>query len=513
MGKISDARINGESSDPLVFPRSFFDSGRTGKPADSSGNFEPPQGLFLDAAAARKLFTELSEAVKASAEKGGDGWLDTWQASPAFVRHCLLRSAEPHDRALLIKNLLEISNQSSAAGPAILKVIEGSRSLLDAREVIDEVGGMNLALSPHSRHFIEQVILVDVWPSVKGTKGLPDPTSLRSEDEARDACELLGLRLKENAELFVRAALDRSDIPVIPAANSHMLFEEFRIRRDVEQPYSPEIDDLSVEPIGDIPTGDFQSYRRRSGGSDEERERMEDRYSDTDDLRPAAGLYEVYYRKLEAFFASGLGLLDGDRHWKPAEAEQAVAAIREFPETVFFFQGIALNIVRCHVSEREPRNAASTVMGKIFLYDAGVEDVPPHDLVEVNLTKRALVHELGHCCHTIFHEEFKMLSGWGYLRESESTLLRDGRVRFEGAILKSGDEFIKDGVLCKLSVTERGPNYYRSGARFVNDYAASDPFEDYAESLAMFVLNPNGLKLISPEKFQFMSYVYGRGVF
>jgi hypothetical protein len=51
----------------------------------------------------------------------------------------------------------------------------------------------------------------------------------------------------------------------------------------------------------------------------------------------------------------------------------------------------------------------------------------------------------------------------------------------------------------------------RPGAKFVRDYAASSPFEDYAESLTYYLLKPRVLRQADPEKYNFIREKIFRG--
>lgn len=44
----------------------------------------------------------------------------------------------------------------------------------------------------------------------------------------------------------------------------------------------------------------------------------------------------------------------------------------------------------------------------------------------------------------------------------------------------------------------------------MNFYAATSPEEDYAETLTTFLLTPEKLKVLAPEKFEFMNFLYGK---
>ena len=493
----------------------LFDGTKKGG-TGGSGNFDPPDLKLLTRKEALAAFTELAMIVRQSVEERSTGWEGPWASRPEFELDAIFRAAGPAARATLIADLLELAERSTESTPARAaeSVLRASRDLEDAQVVVRIIGAERLVLSRHSEALQELVFLITLWPRMTDVHNLPPPRTVRDDDEAREALDTLEARFRHNLELFHRATLERAQIPLVQCLNGELLYREFRERRqtlpmappDEEHPEIP-----SLYPDTDQ-SKDLVETCRHILGSDEGSAGPPDGTPPSAPWLAPADLYALYYHKLSAWHATGLALRDTPaRVWEAPVAAEVAATLPLYPERIYFFQGIALGIHRSPPPPDRPKAQGGALLGKVFLYDFGAVVEADPEVPHLSRAARTMLHEIGHCCHTVFHEEFKALSGWGMLRASEFERLDAETIRLGGRRLRSGDEFEQNGERLILSLEEHGAWIHRSGARFVNDYASLSPFEDYAESLTMYHVNPLALKIAAPEKFRFMEYVYGPG--
>lgn len=128
----------------------------------------------------------------------------------------------------------------------------------------------------------------------------------------------------------------------------------------------------------------------------------------------------------------------------------------------------------------------------------------------VSRVEEIATHEIGHHIQlgngneSFYVGEFAKLSNW---RESQSGEKADGFINGTYAAEDLQAVYHKLACDCKeakgnyqvdLSPSERSQ-------KFVSDYAATDPMEDFAESYKDFMLNPGKLLKASPEKFFFIN--------
>ena len=173
-------------------------------------------------------------------------------------------------------------------------------------------------------------------------------------------------------------------------------------------------------------------------------------------------------------------------------------------------------------------------LGRVYLFPAMLHAIPGINAPEgVDPVVYTVTHETGHGMHTFCMEAFKRLSGWIEVNDWQYTDVKTGDkvelapddfmpgsdVKIHGQkfsvseyqaqreyVLQFGDEEIR----FKNPYAPNGQGYLRhEDANFVSEYAKLSPVEDYAESFAMFMTRPELLKEIAPEKYEFMSYLYG----
>ena len=139
---------------------------------------------------------------------------------------------------------------------------------------------------------------------------------------------------------------------------------------------------------------------------------------------------------------------------------------------------------------------------------------------------QTVAHELGHQIHYSDEKMFKAfqtLSGWEKLTPADLRRLipdqidRD-RLRFhldqdrdraatDKSFLGKAREF--GGLIYRFDrYSPPGTTYYwrhRKDATFISPYAATDPNDDFAESFAFYILEPERLQKECPSKYAFMT--------
>lgn len=129
---------------------------------------------------------------------------------------------------------------------------------------------------------------------------------------------------------------------------------------------------------------------------------------------------------------------------------------------------------------------------------------------QVTRVEEIMTHEMGHHFQlglkneSYYISEFSKLSNW---RETANNNIADGYV---SGVYSTEDLLDVYNVLASDGQQDQGR--YRAALspdqrsqRFVSNYAATDPMEDFAESYKTFVLEPAKLMKASPEKFFFIN--------
>jgi hypothetical protein len=140
----------------------------------------------------------------------------------------------------------------------------------------------------------------------------------------------------------------------------------------------------------------------------------------------------------------------------------------------------ASHLNNCRVIEYQARmigDHTSQVAGsftpmfrQIYVYQTTQEFHNPEQLLDT------LVHEVGHNAHyNLWRKDWDLKTQWARLyKQSKETFVREG-------------------------------------LGFVSEYALTDEFEDFAESYRVYVRDPELLKLVNPEKYEFMRQVVFEG--
>lgn len=140
----------------------------------------------------------------------------------------------------------------------------------------------------------------------------------------------------------------------------------------------------------------------------------------------------------------------------------------------------ASHLNNCRVIEYQARfigDHTSQVAGsftpmfrQIYVYQTTIEYHSPEHLLDT------LVHEVGHNAHyNLWRKDWDLKTRWTDLH------------------LRSRESFV------------------REGSGFVSEYALSNDFEDFAESYKVYVRNPELLRAVNPEKYEFMREIVFEG--
>jgi hypothetical protein len=150
--------------------------------------------------------------------------------------------------------------------------------------------------------------------------------------------------------------------------------------------------------------------------------------------------------------------------------------------------------------------------------------------------EQVVLHEYSHACHTYCNEDFKRISGWTYVKDwivadentSKPITLRPSEVIAAKTVTVGNFEYYissyqapenfefffgEDKIVIESDSDPKATFWlYRTDATFCSTYASVDPFEDYSETLMLYLLDPEKLKKLTPEKFEFMDLLYGNNL-
>jgi len=129
---------------------------------------------------------------------------------------------------------------------------------------------------------------------------------------------------------------------------------------------------------------------------------------------------------------------------------------------------------------------------------------------QVSRAEEVLIHEMGHFFQlglkneSYYISEFGKLSNW---RETADGSRADGYIN---GVYAGEDLMDMYNVMASKGALDQG--HYRAelsaeerSQKFVSNYAATDPMEDFAESYKAYILNPASLMQASPAKFFFIN--------
>jgi hypothetical protein len=183
------------------------------------------------------------------------------------------------------------------------------------------------------------------------------------------------------------------------------------------------------------------------------------------------------------------------QHWSPTEIREVDALMSKLPAQMrnLWIRKVERLADGLRQYNHYGDTAAFAVPGfsaiinpKLVIYDTGMKNltIGKNAYHTISWPQEVILHEL---CH---HHDFIGLGR------------RQNGISFSK---KLNGEWVKISDWREVA-DEKGKNTWRHGknAQFVRDYAATSPSEDYAESCMAYLLKPQLLKKISPEKYNYM---------
>jgi hypothetical protein len=227
----------------------------------------------------------------------------------------------------------------------------------------------------------------------------------------------------------------------------------------------------------------------------------------------------AWNERIKIHTTTGLGVYDsGDLMLSADELRDIREGLERFPAYVLTLENVLLRIDFCHPPAERDGALGGYDLGRIVLFDSVREaraglDYPAGDVKGLTYT---IVHETSHGAHTVGMMDFQKISGWIRVNDLKFT---DPITNVRCAISKdefSPGEIVKaesgryvvseyweaEKIVFPMHIEFENPYntsetgyLHREGAQFVTEYASTTPEEDYAETLTMFLLDPERLGL------------------
>lgn len=409
-----------------------------------------------------------------------------------FRFHGITASLDCSTKAEIISYCLYAASESwSLPVDIATEIFRSCESILELTEVVERVGYdelMAVKLDSNKIFFAEEIALAKAGRFLRGAEDILDfETNLREEllCAIDDIKEIL-----EHNQKVLNAAFNELEMTYPVVINANRLTEYFIREKDV-----------ALDPL-----------------------------MDNEQL---AEFINSWLIKIDIHARTGIGVFDNSElRLKHEELEKIREAFDLFPKAALLFRGTVLDLNFTTSPPGSEGALAGTSLGKVQLYST-VRDVAYGSGIfypeGVNPVLWATVHELAHCSHTYCMCDFQRISGWIPVRnltavhplsrqsvDIDPTKFAAGKslhVFGENYIIAFDEEpeefeFTQGISLVNTDVPQKCGWIYRADSKFVSGEARLNPYEDYAETLTHFLLQPEILKRESPEKYQFMRYLY-----
>lgn len=392
----------------------------------------------------------------------------------------ICRRLSNSERADMIELLLpDVKTESSPTQELIGRLLDTAPNLIALHDTCDAIGFHRFENGPALKWFGERTALAQAVDDLQGFTYLIDVE--RDPEQADAAIERIEEVLRHNAEVFEQ---DERMICLPAAFNARLLLEAFN-----EQRWG--IDD----PV------DFA---------------------------------RAWNERIKIHTTTGLGVYDTpDLRLSSEELRDIRRGLELFPAYVLTLENVVLRMDFCQPPPGRDGALGGYNLGRIYIFDAVRNAQPGVDYPEgsVNAITYATAHETAHAAQTVGMMDFQKLSGW--IRVNNLTF-RDPLTNATHRIPEEsfGPAEVVDTESGRYHVSLYGEpqkldfpmkitidNPYnasqcgylhREDARFVSYYASTSPTEDYAETLTAFLLTPENLKELAPEKYEFMNFLYGK---
>jgi hypothetical protein len=427
------------------------------------------------------LVSAFKDTVRSSAETRDPELIHSLSSGMGEIRlRGVCRRLSNSERAEMVELLLpDVKNESSPTQELIQRLLDTAPNLIALHDTMDSVGFERFNDGPARKWFGERAALAQAVDELKGFAFLVDVE--RDPEQADEAIERIEEVLRHNIDVF--EGDERTQC--LPAAfNARLLLDAF-----TEQRWGIE------DPV------DFA---------------------------------RAWNERIKIHTTTGLGVYDThDLRLSSDELRDIRKGLEKFPAYVLTLENVVLRMDFGQPPTGREGALGGYALGQIHLFDAVRGARPGVDYPEgsANAITYATVHEIAHAAQTVGMMDFQKLSGW--IRVNNLTfrdpqtnrmhrMAENSMVPGEVVETDSGRYVVSlygepETFDFPMGITIDNPYnasqcgyLHREDARFVNYYASTTPEEDYAETLTTFLLTPETLKELAPEKYEFMDFLYGK---
>lgn len=392
----------------------------------------------------------------------------------------ICRRLSNSERAEMVSLLLpEIEMESSRERELVQRLLEAAPNLIALHDTFERIGFECFEEGPAFRWFGHLTQLALAVVELRGDDFLSEVTD--DSDQSIDAIARIEEVLQHNADVFSRHE-NLASSPI--ACNAQRLLDAFNEAR------------WGVE--------DTAEFAR------------------------------AWNERISIHTTTGLGVYDSpDLRLSSDELRDIRQGLEKFPAYVLTLENVALDLQFCNTPEGRDGALGGYNLGRIYLFDAVRNARAGIDYPEgsVNSVVYTTVHETSHAAQTVGMMDFLRISGWirvinlhfrdpqtdSHYTIPKETLSTGGVLELDSGryvVAPYGEpekfEFPMDITIDNPYNASECGYLHRADAQFVSDYAATCPEDDYAETLATFLLDPEKLRRLAPEKYDFMNYLYGK---
>lgn len=424
------------------------------------------------------LVGAFKDTVRSSAEMGDPELRNSLCSGMGEIRlRGVCRRLSNSERAEMVELLLpEVASGSSPTQELIQRLLDTAPNLIALHDTMDGVGFERFNAGPALKWFGQRAALAQAVDELKGFAFLINVD--RFPDRAEEAIERIEEVLRHNVEVF-EGYEGTECLPI--AFNARMLLDAFN----------------------------------------------EQRWGSDDPLEFARSWNE----RIQIHTTTGLGVYDRyDLRLSSAELRDIREGLEKFPAYVLTLENVLFRMDFARPPAGQEGALGGYKLGKIYLFEAVRNARPGVDYPDeaASALTYATVHETAHAAQPVGMMDFQKLSGWirvnnlafrdpqtnrTHRMAQESvvpgTVVETDSGRYVVSLYGEPEKFDFPTGINPFNASQCG-YLHREDARFVNFYASTEPEEDYAETLTTFLLTPEKLKALAPEKYEFMDCLYGK---